>query len=60
MEIKRVVWSCDSDKSPGPDGFNFGSLSFVGRRLRLTSLELFVILRMTEDDQGGQIPLLFL
>lgn len=22
-EIKQAVWSCDSDKSPGPDGFNF-------------------------------------
>lgn len=23
-EIKEAVWSCDSSKSPGPDGFNFG------------------------------------
>ncbi|GJZ54517.1 RNA-directed DNA polymerase, eukaryota, reverse transcriptase zinc-binding domain protein [Tanacetum coccineum] len=23
-EIKRVVWDCDTDKSPGPDGFTFG------------------------------------
>ena len=22
-EIRRAVWSCGSDKSPGPDGFNF-------------------------------------
>ena len=22
-EIKNVVWSCGSDKSPGPDGFTF-------------------------------------
>ncbi|XP_076932415.1 uncharacterized protein LOC143597936 [Bidens hawaiensis] len=22
-EIKRVVWDCDSDRAPGPDGFNF-------------------------------------
>lgn len=22
-EIKDVVWNCDGDKSPGPDGFNF-------------------------------------
>lgn len=22
-EIKEAVWSCDGDKSPGPDGFNF-------------------------------------
>ncbi|GJX71516.1 RNA-directed DNA polymerase, eukaryota [Tanacetum coccineum] len=23
-EIKRAVWNCGSDKSPGPDGFTFG------------------------------------
>nr|GEY06239.1 reverse transcriptase domain-containing protein [Tanacetum cinerariifolium] len=23
-EIKRVVWDCGTDKSPGPDGFTFG------------------------------------
>lgn len=23
-EIKEAVWSCESAKSPGPDGFNFG------------------------------------
>nr|GEV25730.1 RNA-directed DNA polymerase, eukaryota [Tanacetum cinerariifolium] len=23
-EIKRAVWDCSSDKSPGPDGFTFG------------------------------------
>ncbi|GKC01172.1 RNA-directed DNA polymerase, eukaryota [Tanacetum coccineum] len=23
-EIKRVVWDCGKDKSPGPDGFTFG------------------------------------
>lgn len=22
-EIKKAVWDCSSDKSPGPDGFNF-------------------------------------
>jgi len=23
-EVKEAVWSCGSDKSPRPDGFNFG------------------------------------
>ena len=23
LEIKEAVWSCDGDKCPGPDGFNF-------------------------------------
>nr|GEY66783.1 RNA-directed DNA polymerase, eukaryota [Tanacetum cinerariifolium] len=23
-ELKRAVWDCDMDKSPGPDGFTFG------------------------------------
>ena len=27
-EIRATVWSCDSSKSPGPDGFNFGFLKF--------------------------------
>jgi len=27
-EIRAVVWCCDSSKSPGPDGFNFGFLKF--------------------------------
>jgi len=27
-EIREAVWSCDSSKSPGPDGFNFGFLKF--------------------------------
>ena len=27
-EIRAAVWSCDSFKSPGPDGFNFGFLKF--------------------------------
>ncbi|GJY80626.1 RNA-directed DNA polymerase, eukaryota [Tanacetum coccineum] len=26
-EIKRAVWDCGTDKSPGPDGFTFGSNS---------------------------------
>jgi len=27
-EIKLAIWSCDSSKSLGPDGFNFGFIKF--------------------------------
>ena len=27
-EVKEAVWNCDSSKSPGPDGFNFGFIKF--------------------------------
>jgi len=27
-EIREAVWSCDSTKSPDPDGFNFGFIKF--------------------------------
>jgi hypothetical protein len=30
-EVKSVVWDCDSYKSPGPDGINFGFIKdFLG------------------------------
>ncbi|GJZ64991.1 hypothetical protein Tco_0621687 [Tanacetum coccineum] len=29
VEIKRAVWDCGTDKSPGPDGFTFGFPSVV-------------------------------
>jgi len=27
-KIKEIVWECDSSKSPGLDGFNFGTIKF--------------------------------
>ena len=27
-EVKEAMWNCDSYKSPGPDGFNFGFIKF--------------------------------
>lgn len=30
LEIKAAVWSCDGDKSLGPDGFNFQFSRRVG------------------------------
>ena len=33
-EVKLAVWSCESSKSPGPDGFNFGFLKFCWEILK--------------------------
>jgi len=27
-EIRAAIWGCDSSKSPGPDGFNFGFIKY--------------------------------
>nr|GEY36788.1 RNA-directed DNA polymerase, eukaryota, reverse transcriptase zinc-binding domain protein [Tanacetum cinerariifolium] len=29
-EVKRTVWDCGTDKSPGPDGFTFRPISLIG------------------------------
>jgi len=28
-EIKEAVWECGSNKSPGPDGFNFSFIKKI-------------------------------
>jgi len=33
-EVKFTVWSCESSKSPGPNGFNFGFLKFCWEILK--------------------------
>lgn len=33
-EIKDMVWSCDGDKSPAPDGFNFTFIKWFGGSLK--------------------------
>jgi len=33
-EVKRAVWSCDSDKSPSPDGFNFRFIKFFSEEIK--------------------------
>ncbi|MCH99751.1 endonuclease/exonuclease/phosphatase family protein [Trifolium medium] len=30
-EIKKVVWDCDSEKSPGPDGISLGFIKIFGK-----------------------------
>ena len=34
-EIKKVVWSCESSKSPGPNGFNIGFIKFCWEFIRV-------------------------
>jgi len=33
-EVKRAMWICDSDKSPGPYGFNFGFIKFCWEEIK--------------------------
>jgi len=40
-EAKRVVWSCDSDKSPGLDGYNFGFIKFCWEEMKENILRVF-------------------
>jgi len=37
-EIRGAVWNCDSSKSPGPDGFNFGFLKHCWEIIKLDML----------------------
>nr|GEW92573.1 RNA-directed DNA polymerase, eukaryota, reverse transcriptase zinc-binding domain protein [Tanacetum cinerariifolium] len=50
-EIKRAVWDCGLDKSPGPDGFNFG---FYRRYWGF--LECDVVEAVTYFFQYGSFP----
>ncbi|XP_019462987.1 PREDICTED: uncharacterized protein LOC109361918 [Lupinus angustifolius] len=40
VEIKEAVWSCEGDKSPGPDGFNF---SFIKRVWEVVKADIFAM-----------------
>jgi len=37
-EIKEAVWNCDSSKSSGPDGFNFGFIKFCWNIIKVDIL----------------------
>ncbi|GJY46578.1 RNA-directed DNA polymerase, eukaryota [Tanacetum coccineum] len=50
-EIKRAVWDCGIDKSPGPDGFTFG---FYRRFWKL--IEKDVVAAVKLFFQSGYIP----
>ncbi|PNX59593.1 cysteine-rich receptor-like protein kinase, partial [Trifolium pratense] len=38
-EVRDVVWSCDGNKSPGPDGFNFNFLKKCWSTLKFDVME---------------------
>lgn len=50
VEIKEAAWSCDQNKSPGPDGFSFG---FYGENWEIVKAENFRILQ--EFHSHGKI-----
>jgi len=41
-EVKQAVWDCDSFKSPGPDGINFGFLKQFWTELKDDFMRFFV------------------
>lgn len=40
-EIQKAVWECDSDKSPGPDGMNFGFVKQFWEVMQVDFLNCF-------------------
>ncbi|GJS95051.1 hypothetical protein Tco_0802019 [Tanacetum coccineum] len=50
-ELKRAVWECGTDKSPGPDGFTFGFY-----RKFWTTIEKDVFAAVTHFFTYGDIP----
>jgi len=56
-EVKNVVWSSDSSKSPGPNGFNFRFIMFCW--VCLKEYFVSVILWSTVGSLGDQMLLLF-
>nr|GEY16867.1 nucleotide-binding alpha-beta plait domain-containing protein [Tanacetum cinerariifolium] len=50
-EIKKAVWECGTDKSPGPDGFTFG---FFRRFWYLVEREVYDAVSPTKEFQFGK------
>ncbi|GJR52184.1 RNA-directed DNA polymerase, eukaryota [Tanacetum coccineum] len=48
-EVKAAVWSCGSDKTPGPDGFSF---KFIKRFLNVVSSDIMEFLKFFEKGVG--------
>ncbi|KAL8501911.1 hypothetical protein ACS0TY_021144 [Phlomoides rotata] len=39
-EVRTIIWECDSSKSPGPDGFNFGFFKTFRETLKEDMMKL--------------------
>jgi len=49
-EIKSAVWDCDSFKSPGPDGINFGFIKNFWNEMKDDVVHFF-----TEFNRNGKL-----
>jgi len=47
-EVKLAVWSCDNDKSLGPDGFNFGFIKFCWEEIKA---DIMIVVHDFEEDR---------
>ena len=60
-EVKEAVWNCDSSKSPGPDGFNFGFIKFCWDIIKGDVMSAVKVLQRVEVGQKVlMLPLLLL
>ncbi|PNY11621.1 cysteine-rich receptor-like protein kinase, partial [Trifolium pratense] len=50
-EVREVIWSCDGNKSPGPDGFNFNFLKACWSILKFDVMEF-----LNEFHQNAVLP----
>nr|GEZ27341.1 RNA-directed DNA polymerase, eukaryota, reverse transcriptase zinc-binding domain protein [Tanacetum cinerariifolium] len=56
-EVKRVVWDCGTNKSPGPDGFSFEFYLFIGEWNNNNIQTLLSVLRCFYLASGLKINL---
>ncbi|KAL8466929.1 hypothetical protein ACS0TY_035852 [Phlomoides rotata] len=57
-EIKTAVWACDSDKSPGPDGYTFGFVKKCWEEIKGKIMEMMVS-GIFGSDSGTQSGIRF-
>ncbi|XP_019429666.1 PREDICTED: uncharacterized protein LOC109337200 [Lupinus angustifolius] len=51
-EIKEAIWSCDGDKSPGPNGYNFTFFKKFGNLPRGCNASFIVLIPKKKSPQG--------